>query len=356
MAFISLLAITPITIAFMSLFIHKKVYTFRRTLYQCFVTLTIATAGAMIQMHRHFNDTEVISGVVTGRTKEKRPCQHKGEHEYDTDWLVHFSTGESVTIKREDLRGIAQPDRWILSQITEPASFLRAYPNHVKGMPEEIFKYNDVAAVEKYKDYLPSYPRLIYDYYRVNRLVTVNFPKLPDNPIRDTKKQSEQRAAMLLLKNMLTSMNSRIGLDKEANVILVIVSMLQDDFFSAIRSHWRGAKKNDIVVTIGVDREYVIHWASAMAPADNENYPSKLSDAIMKVKSIKDKKEQEQLIAAIEKSVRKDFKRRHFDDLDYLLMTSIPSRNFFAFILGITILVNLIMSASYYTRDQQVHA
>jgi hypothetical protein len=350
MAFISLLAITPIVIALLSFFVKRKIYTFKRAAYQCFVTLTIATAGAMIQMHRHFNDTEVISGVVTGRTTEKRPCQHKGEHEYDKDWLVHFSTGESVTIKREDPQGRIQPDRWILAQIPEPASFLRAYPNYVKGMPEEIFKYNDVAAVEKYKDVLPSYPRLIYDYYRVNRLVPVNFPKLPDRYKKDTAEQSMQRETVSNLRGMLTTINSRIGTDKEANVILVLVSMLQDDFFSAIKSHWRGAKKNDIVVVIGIDKTYTIRWASAMAPADNESYPSQLSEAIMKVKKIKDKKEQEQLIGAIEKSVRKDFKRRHFDDMDYLLMTTIPSRNFFAFVMLFAVFVNMAMSITYYRR------
>jgi hypothetical protein len=134
----------------------------------------------------------------------------------------------------------------------------------------------------------------------------------------------------------------------EVDAVLLNLGFLAD--LGPIKKWGLEIKKNDIVVVIGIDKTYTIRWASAMAPADNESYPSQLSEAIMKVKKIKDKKEQEQLIGAIEKSVRKDFKRRHFDDMDYLLMTTIPSRNFFAFVMLFAVFVNMAMSITYYRR------
>jgi hypothetical protein len=335
------IVIPLVFIAATSLFVRRQVYTRKRAAIQFFATITLLSAIAWVQMVRYYNDSEVISGTVTGKATERAECEHKGAHKYDIDWAVYFSTGEHVRIKREDLAGYSAPLRWHMTAVGEPASFLQHYANHIKGYPEQLFRYDDKAVVAKYAKYLPEYPRTIYDYYRVRRFVPVNYqvPNLKKNPLAHAK----WLAWISEWNDLISQLNGYIGSDKSANVIVVLVQNLPKDFASALRTHWRDGKKNDIVVTIGVDGEYRIAWASVVAYAQDPNFVKILRNAIQNHK----KAEAEKIVETITETVKKSFKRRIYTEIEYIAMTMIPSKTLFVLTMFMNILLNGLMVRYY---------
>ena len=324
------------------------------------VTLTICSFFAFVQMLRSYNDTEVLTGVVTGKDTERTTCAHNGEHKYDIEWYVYFSTGERVKIDRRDPAGVLTPHRWDSTVIGEPASFLYQYKNHVKGAPYQLLKHTDKDGLKKYKDLLPEYPRKIYDYYRVSRFITVNF-----NPPKGTKNVvaawANQHAVLNYYWNKeVSGMNSRIGIDKSANVILVLCKDLKQDYASALRAHWREGKKNDMLIIIGVDSAYHINWASVMAPADDEQFTNMLVKKITDLKNLADpkydpEKNAKQFRDLVQPIIYKSYRRKIYSEIDYILMTAVPSAGVFLVTLFFNFLANVLL-LFHYKKEQANNA
>lgn len=234
-------------------------------------------------------DTEVLNGFVTGKeinrftcpVNTSNPCENgydchcrtvryscgtdsKGRTQtctrtecdrcYKYAWEQNFFVDSSLQgsraykISRVDDQGAISPPRWLEVKHGDPVSITNSYTNYILGALDSLFT-EDGKAEEKYKGKIPAYPLGIYDYYKINRLVTVGNVKL------DTKLWNERISDILV----------QVGPRKQANVVVVVAQGVDMDFANAVRRVWRGFKKNDIVVFAGVDAAGNMTWTRTMS-------------------------------------------------------------------------------------------
>ncbi|URC22591.1 hypothetical protein KAMAJI_01630 [Serratia phage vB_SmaM-Kamaji] len=214
-------------------------------------------------------DTELRTGKVISKAPVHVSCSHqykcgescstdsKGnrtcvpiycdEHAYDIDWDVKSTVG-TFTIDRVDRRGTHEPPRFTSVKIGEPATdsfgtknFLLIDKDRFKA-PEDI--------MEKYREKLPSYPR-VFDYYRIDRVVNL------------TDRYFSHLNVWL---NEQLKDDARL---KQVNIV-VVITYNDKDFYQALREHWSGGKKNDLLLVYGINPDTSIKWFRANTFADGQ--------------------------------------------------------------------------------------
>lgn len=256
----------------------------------------IAAAGVLITALMTFaftsygsRDTEVLNGFVTGKEINRFTCpintsnpyengydcncrsvtyacgsDSKGNTTYCTriecdtcykyPWEQNFYVDSSLQgeraykISRVDEQGAITPPRWTAVHRGDPVSITNTYTNYIMGAVDSLFA-QDGQAEAKYKAKIPTYPLNIYDYYKIDRLVTVG------------KVNLDKRVWNQLISRTLV----RVGPEKQANIVVVVAEGVEMDFANAVRRAWRGFKKNDIVVFIGVDGTGNVTWSRVMS-------------------------------------------------------------------------------------------
>ncbi|ANH51826.1 putative membrane protein [Erwinia phage vB_EamM_RAY] len=227
--------------------------------------LYITTTGMSI-------DHEVWNGSVISKAPVRVSCTHehqcgetcstdsKGkkhctpiycpDHAFDVDWDVKTTVG-MFTIDRVafDRQGLREPKRFTAVQIGEPAA-AEKYTRNYLLLDSDRFKASE-GVMEKYKGRIPDYPST-YDYYRFNRVV--NTTKDDFNYIND-----------YLNKELIT-----LGAQKQLNIVVVITDKSKD-FYEALRESWDGARKNDVILVYGIDKEHHVNWFKADAFADGQS-------------------------------------------------------------------------------------
>lgn len=227
--------------------------------------LYITTTGMSI-------DHEVWNGSVISKAPVRVSCTHehqcgetcstdsKGkkhctpiycpDHAFDVDWDVKTTVG-TFTIDRVafDRQGLREPKRFTAVQIGEPAA-AEKYTRNYLLLDSDRFKASE-GVMEKYKGRIPDYPST-YDYYRFNRVV--NTTKDDFNYIND-----------YLNKELIT-----LGAQKQLNIVVVITDKSKD-FYEALRESWDGARKNDVILVYGIDKEHHVNWFKADAFADGQS-------------------------------------------------------------------------------------
>ena len=272
-------------------------------------------------------DVEILNGEVTGKHHEKVSCEHsyscncrqvqscstdsKGsrscssstvcdtcyEHSFDIDWIVDSNIGHS-RISRVDRQGTSTPPRWAATQIGEPYADTHIHTNYVKAVPESVFHLSDKLIAEKFKNMIPAYPKEIYDYYRINRALTVGV-NVPD---------------LQQWSNDLSTILKQLGPQKQANIITLFVNTDDPSYEYALRQAWLGAKKNDIVVIFGTTQYPNIDWVRVMSWTDKEIFRVQLRDSLEEMKTI----ERVPMINLIKELTLKEFKRKSMKDFAYL--------------------------------------
>lgn len=173
---------------------------------------------------------------------------------YRYPWEQNFYLASSLQgdraykISRVDEQGLRSPPRWLAVRHGDPVCITTSYEDYISDAANSLFA-QDGEAEQKYKAKLPAYPQRIYDYYKMDRLVTVGKVKL------DLRKWNEEIGLALV----------QMGNRKQANLIVVVAEGVQMDFANAVRRSWRGFKKNDIVVFVGVDATGKYQWVRAMS-------------------------------------------------------------------------------------------
>jgi hypothetical protein len=173
---------------------------------------------------------------------------------YEYAWEQNFYVASSLQgdraykIARIDEQGSQTPPRWSAVRHGDPVSITNSYTNYILAASDSLFS-EDGAAEEKYKSKIPAYPQSIFDYYRVNRLVTGGNVKL------DAAAWNEQISRILV----------QVGPRKQANVVVVVAEGVGMDYANAVRRAWRGFKKNDIVVFAGVDAAGNMVWTRTLS-------------------------------------------------------------------------------------------
>ena len=271
-------------------------------------------------------DVEVWNGEVTGKEQERVSCSHSYscnckqvtscsgsgsnrscststscdtcyEHSHDYDWVVHSNVGD-VTIDRVDRQGVHAPPRWSATRIGEPFSKEHLHTNYIKAVPESVLNTAQNMTSAKFANMIPAYPRAVYDYYRLNRALTVGVP------VPDLQAWSDDISGIL----------KQLGPQKQANVIVVFVKTNDPNYEYALKSAWLGGKKNDIVVIIGTTEYPKIDFVRIMSWTDKEIFKVKLRDALQDMETI----DRTTIIEAIRATTMAEFKRKSMKDFEYL--------------------------------------
>lgn len=289
----------------------------------CFVPIIlVSTAVLCFSVLGKTLDHEVWNGQVADKKKVRVSCSHsyqcfcvdscttdsKGnrsctqicqtcyEHSHDFDWDV-FTTIGDFSISRIDRQGVNEPPRWSRVQKGDPVAKVKSFTNYVKGADQSLFRTNDELA-KRYAGKLPNYPIGLYDYHYIDRVLSVGVPI-------DAKQWSYQLA--LKLRNL--------GIEKQANAIIVFSSDPSPAFADALMAHWNGAKKNDIVIVIGVEKGSTkIVWARVMGWTKVQLFNVKLRDRILDIGEI----DQQKILAALHEETMAGFVRRRMREFEYL--------------------------------------
>jgi hypothetical protein len=289
----------------------------------------IAGASALIVSWAKTHDKEIWNGTIVDKksvsvscshsyecncktkcTKDanknencRRVCQTCYDHSNDWDWRLYTSNNETIEIDRVDRQGASTPSRWSSAFIGEATALSRSYTNYIKGAPEAIFQ--DQTPPETYVASLPEYPINTYDYYRLDRVLTVGL-SLPEHN---------------LWNQALTQLNAELGAKKQVNIVLILVKGYSRDWFEALVVHWLGGKKNDVILVVGVDDALEPQWVDVMAWTTNESFKSQLREAIRDLPTLS----QDAVIRALRTQVSESYQRKPMKDFEYLRSVMKPS-------------------------------
>ena len=332
MVFLFLLIIPLLVATTAFLAFNKKIVWFE-FLIQIAAQIAIAGICCGIMYWSNTSDVEIWNGHVTAKKSEKVHCRHdyccgyckscsrdsKGNescheyccrtcyyHDYDIDWLFWTTDTGERSVSTIDWQGLREPPRWTQVVIGEPTASSHSYTNYIKAAPDSLFR--DQGLVEKFKTELPKYPGEVYDYYRIHRIVSV-LPSLNNN--------AEWNQA-------LSDLNSRLNPAKEVNAILVVTSKKPHDYFQALRQHWMGGKKNDVVLVIDINDDLAIDWVDVMAWTDHKEFEVKLRDSIKDLQTL-DLHNPKQVMQPFENAISQYYVRKHMKDFKYLKASITPS-------------------------------
>lgn len=327
--------------------------------WRCFaITLTllaiVAGSSSAIVSCANTHDVEVWNGRVVDKKKVMVSCSHSYqcnchevcsgsgnnkscsthcdtcyEHSYDYDWDVFTSNSETISIDRVDRQGNYEPPRWSQTKLSEPTAVTHSYVNYVKAAPGTLFKREGNEG--PYAATIPKYPQEVYDYYRLDRLVTVGMSLADAKPWRD----------------QLENLNADIGSAKQTNVILVLAKDLPREWYYALEQAWIGGKKNDVILVVGTDSELNVRWVEVMAWESEQLFKVKLRDAILETKTI----EREKLFSSVRDNVIRYHKRKPMKDYEYLSSSIVPSTTQWIVSLIIAILLSGGLTIFFHAQD-----
>lgn len=298
--------------------------------------------------HSRVGDFEIWNGRVASKNRQVVPCSHSYpcrcrsvscgkdcrttvcdtcyEHMFDVDWNLRTTNGEGLTIDRVDRQGLREPARWTAVKIGEPTAVSHYYENYIKGAPDSVFREQGES-----QGPLPAYPGNVYDYYRLDRLVTVGVP------VGDYPEWNRE----------LSEHNADLGARKECNMAVVLTNRPRP-WFKELERGWIGGKKNDSVLVVGVDTEMKIQWADVMTLAKDARYKVNLREAIVGIGKLERKKVLETFRAILER----DYTRKPMDDFEYLKASIRPTRT--AYFLGILFGSLIALFISLYMHENDV--
>lgn len=304
-------------------FIAKKIWHAEISWQEMFLNIAIIVliSIGIWQLGKNYQtwDVEIWNGQVLGKEKTRVSCEHSYpcnckttkdgtscdicyEHNNDWDWSVFTNVGD-FTIERIDRQGKHEPPRWTKVQKEQPVALNKSYTNYVKAVPESLFHAN-AELNKKFANKIPSYPSHIYDYHYLDRVLSigVNVP--------DIKKWNDDLSLML----------REIGPNKQANVIILFVNEADPSYEYAIQSAWVGAKKNDIVVIIGITNYPDINWVRIVSWTDKQLFKVQLKDDIMDISTV----DKDKILSTIKNDTLNLYQRKHMRDFEYLDSEILP--------------------------------
>ncbi len=357
------LLVVPLVVALVGFFVSKGAVTRKELALQMGVQLVVAGVAAYLVHYSSVHDTEVWNGSVVNKQSEHVSCSHSYschcrqscsgsgknrscsevcdtcyEHSYDVDWNVFTSNAEKIQIDRVNSRGDEEPPRFTRVVVGEPTTVEHAYTNYIKASPDSLFRHQGL--VEKFKTTIPRYPE-VYDYYRMHRLILVG-QYSPDDPHIRLKSEWDDGLAQL---------NAEVGRPKQANIIIVIAKDLPQEYYFALEEAWIGAKKNDIVVVMGVDyldkdskyaASFALNptWVAVMAWTTQEIFKVKLRDDIMTAGPIVPNV----VLDILRRDITQYYVRKPMADFEYLEASITPTPTQWAISLGISLLFSVILT------------
>lgn len=346
MYFLMLFAL-PVVIGLVSLFAFKN----KLTLVEFFVmegaVAILLAFGIGIAMWTSTSDTEIISGQILQKKSERVSCSHSYqchcrtetsgsgknqttyevcdtcyEHSYDVDWNIYTNAmNKYLDIDRIDRQGLEEPPRWTSAYVGEPVAFRHEFTNYIQAAPDSVLNHYNL---DPKKYWIPDYPNKTYDYYRLNRFVSIGY--------------SEPHAQDW--NYWLHDIAGKVGPTKQAEPIVVAVNSSDTNFAYAIQSRWIGGKKNDVIIVLGVPNYPTISWVRVISWTTREDLKVELRDAIQAIGSMD---RRDAVLKEISSQINSKFERMHMRNYKYLMAQIEPGQTatIVLFILSLLLCVGL---------------
>jgi hypothetical protein len=267
-------------------------------------------------------------------TKTRTECDTCYRYPWEQNWMVSTSVHQTqLEIPRVDPQGAQTPPFWEKTRVGDPASRTNTYDNYIKAAANSLFN-EDGEILERYKNMIPEYPLAIHDYFKYDRVVTVNGASLP----------GEAELNELLSKALVS-----LGAKKQVNVIVVFAEKLPAEYMFAVRRAWEGFNKNDVVVFIGTESGNVV-WADAMSWSKSSLVNVTIRDEILnnfkggKVENVK-------LVNLLSDAITKHYERRQMVEFEYLKSEIQISTGLLTFLWLFSILGTAVMCWLFYKYD-----
>lgn len=277
---------------------------------------------------KEVKNPQTCSGSGSARTCSgggtTRTCDTCYEHSYDVDWNVITNVG-TFNIDRVDRQGTSTPPRWTAVVQGEPVAKTHYFINYVKAVPDSLFHARAEVA-GKFDSMIPAYPSGVYDYYRLDRAISVGVP------VPDLKAWNQD----------ISQIVRKLGPQRQANVIVVFVNTADQSYLHALEGKWIGGKKNDIIVIIGTTSYPKIDWVAVSSWTDKALFKVYLRDEIFALQNI----DRPAIIKAIETNTMKSFERKQMKDFEYLKYNIEPP--FWMLTLAIILGMMASLGCSYY--------
>jgi len=275
-------------------------------------------------------DTEIWNGVVTSKevddghyvrsydcncyescsgTGDNRSCttvcQTCYEDHYTRSYDGYTSVGNVVfdyidSTSRSRRNSFPPPPAYKNCVPGEPASIEHGYTNYVQAVPQSLFNDNSKYA-EQFAGKIPAYPR-VFNFYHINRVLNVG--------------SSVSSAIQRDLNDQLNVALIRLGVQKQANIVVIFTNIMDPSYRYAIENAWLGGEKNDVIVFIGTEDGKTVGWADVMTWAlntGNELFHVKMRDGL-KEQPI----EATALSNFITGMIGESYDRPHMADYEYL--------------------------------------
>ena len=231
-------------------------------------------------------------------------CSTCYEDRYTVDWNGYTTVGNFSfkSLDRTSKRVYNEPNplSYVNCKEGEPASRTHQYINYVKAVPDSLF-HDDSKTSEQFEGKIPSYPQ-VFGFYRLNRVLNV------DSKISHDVVDSINEGLGNELKTL--------GFTKQVNIIVILTEIDDSTYRYAIENAWIGAKKNDVVVFVGLD-DNKITWVDVMTWAlnsGNELFHVTMRDGLLEQKTLNAKI----FVPFVSQTVSKLYDRPQMKDYEYL--------------------------------------
>ncbi len=306
------------------------------------ISAVIASVAYKAQVFNTSQDTETINGSVTSKKIEKQDCKYPGWYDYSDDFCTNentrsvvdhyrtvcdadgkncrseavyktqysydypweqkffvYSNIDDYVIEREDSQGAKTPKRFDIVNVGDPVSKTHSYNNRLLLAGKNILNPQNTAYDEAALAALPTYPGVIFDYYRLNRMISIGLP------IDNTEGWNRR----------ISDANSIIGPAKQANLIVIATDSTKytRDLRNGIYKKWNGGKKNDVIVILGIKNNVVdfVDGITFLNNKGNEYMISEFGNLLEKPFAIS-------LIDDIQSIVMRKFDRTAMESVKYL--------------------------------------
>jgi hypothetical protein len=285
------------------------------------IPVLLATLVWQLGVYGQTTDHEVWNGQITSKSRVhdtyedpydcmcttdkdgSQSCSTCYETRYTVTWSAKSTVG-NIRFKHLDrtsrsVYNESDPVAYKRCKKGQPAAMEKSYTNYVQAVPQSLFNDNSTTA-EQFAGKIPAYPR-VHSRYKINRVLNVG-----------TKLSTETAT----LNKDLSESLKRLGATKQANIIVILTEIDDPTYRHAVENAWKGGKKNDIVIFIGVDGNKIT-WTDTMTWAlnsGNEMFHVTMRDGIEEIGTVDTTK----LTPFISKTVSGLYDRPHMKDYEYL--------------------------------------
>jgi hypothetical protein len=330
------LLLIPLAVGGGFFFVLKTTISWKEFLLQAGVCMGVLAMGFGIARCSALSSTEHLNGHIVKKTEDRTSCCHcrticdsrdkKGnctsshevcDHSSDSSWVLHVSTGHSITVENCDGSHSA-PKRWKQAVIGEFAAVEHSYTNYLKADEDTLLRHG---ADEKLVARIPELPE-IYDLHRVKKVVL-------DGATAPTFWQTE-----------LEKINDDFGARRQIDIIFLLTKSTDTERYTdAVETAWLYGPKNALIVVIGTDGS-TITWARVVTMSRVEALKVELREGLTGL-SLEDPT----IFTVLREQVTRHWQRTAMEEFEYLGSHASPTTGWmvFLYILALALSVGLSM-------------